>query len=370
MAAKESEPEALSVTHWFDPVDQRDPSTAVVRFVGRRADVEGRPTARDAFIKEETIDGVVPGSGPVAITTWVDGLQPGEWSVTADLVRPPAAHRSRVGGSHPGEHTLPRAAWSWTRWRVSSGPFDLVRTRWAPLVRLTPMPAVIPGAWTGLVVLGVVVGLITQSAILAREQVSVGQSLIVTLLALIAGLAGAKLWYIGDHRSTWRERPAEGWSVNGLLAAAPVVAAVSLLAFQLPIGVFLDASAPGLFFGVAIGRLGCFLTGCCSGRATASRWGVWSSDRRVGARRIPAQLLESASGLLLGAVTLVLVLRNAPALHGAILVGALAAYVLVRLVLLSLRAEARRRSLGAPITASAAVVALLADIAVHVVRSS
>ncbi len=158
--------------------------------------------------------------------------------------------------------------------------------------------------------------------------------------------------------------------MHGFLAAAPPVAALSLLAFQLPVGVFLDASAPGLFFGVAIGRLGCFFTGCCAGRTTASRWGVWSSDRRVGARRVPAQLLEAASGLVLGTATLALVLRSAPALHGAILLAAFAAYVLVRLVLLSLRAEAPRRSMGAPITAATAVVALLADVGAHLVRWS
>ncbi len=370
MAGGESEREGLSVTHWFDPGDQGDPFSAVVRFVGHRADLEGKPGVSHAFVKEETIDGVVPGSGPVSITTWVDGLQPGEWTVKADLVRPSTQRRSSAGGNHFREHTLPRAAWSWMQWRVSSGPFDLVRTRWAPMVRLTRMPAVIPGSWIGLVLLGVLVGLITQSAILAREQVAVGRSLIVTLLVLVAGLGGAKLWYIAQHRQSWRVQPTEGWSVHGFLAAAPAAAAIGLLAFQLPVGMFLDASAPGLFFGVAIGRLGCFFTGCCAGRATASRWGVWSSDRRVGARRIPAQLLESASGLLLGTVTLVLVLRSTPALHGAILLASFAVYVLVRLGLLSLRAEAPRRSLGAPITAAAAVVALLADLGAHVVRWS
>lgn len=368
-AGQESELEGLSVSHWFDPGDRGEPYTAVVRFAGHRADVEGRPGVNDAFVKEETIDGVVPGSGPVSITTWVDGLQPGEWTVKADMVRPHLG-RSKGGGNNSGEHTLPRAAWSWMRWRVSSGPFDLVRTRWAPMVRLARMPAVIPGSWIGLVLLGVLVGLITQSAILARAHVSVGRSLFVTLVVLVAGLAGAKLWYIAQHRQSWRTQPTEGWSVHGFLAAAPPVAALSLLALQLPLGVFLDASAPGLFFGVAIGRLGCFFTGCCAGRTTASRWGVWSSDRRVGARRVPAQLLESASGLVLGTVTLGLVLRSAPALHGAILLAAFAAYVLVRLVLLSLRAEAPRRSMGAPITAATAVVALLADVGAHLVRWS
>jgi phosphatidylglycerol:prolipoprotein diacylglycerol transferase len=366
ISAESSALEGLSVTHWFDPGATGAPYAAVVRFAGHRAGVEGKPGPHDAFVKEESVEGVVPGSGPVSVTTWVVGLQPGDWTVTAELVRPRNVRRSDSGGYHSREQTLPRAAWSWGRWRVSSGPFDQVRTRWAPLVRLTRMPAVIPGSWTGFLFLGVAVGLFVQAAILAREHVSLGKSLTVTLFVLVAGLVGAKLWYIGQHPGSWREQPAEGWSVHGFLAVAPAVAAIGLIGFQLPVGVFLDASTPGLFFGVAIGRLGCFFTGCCAGQATASPWGVWSSDRRVGARRIPAQLLESASGLLLAALTLVLVLRNAPALHGAILVAGLAIYVLVRLMLLRLRAEAPRRSLGAPITAAAAVLALFVDIGAHV----
>jgi hypothetical protein len=33
--------------------------------------VTGRPQSRDSFAQVETVDGVVPGSGPVAITTRV-----------------------------------------------------------------------------------------------------------------------------------------------------------------------------------------------------------------------------------------------------------------------------------------------------------
>ncbi len=142
---------------------------------------------------------------------------------------------------------------------------------------------------------------------------------------------------------------------------ASLAAVVTLLALNLPIGGFLDASAPALFFGVAIGRFGCFFTGCCAGRCTASRWGAWSSDRRVGARRVPTQLLESAAGLLIGVVSALLVVRGMPSLHGTIFVGAVAAHTLIRQFLLPLRAERHKSSLGASLTAAAAAVVLLGD---------
>ena len=164
-----------------------------------------------------------------------------------------------------------------------------------------------------------------------------------SLLALVSGLAGAKLWYAVLHPGPWRHSLG-GWSVDGFLVVAPVVAVVALVAFDLPIGAFLDAAAPGIFFAVAIGRFGCFFTGCCAGRCTRSRWGVWSSDRRIGARRIPAQLLESGAGLIIGLASVVLVLADVFGVSGLVFVVAVVAYVIVRQFLLRVRAERREFS--------------------------
>jgi phosphatidylglycerol:prolipoprotein diacylglycerol transferase len=336
------EAEALSVTHWFASEQDGEPYTATIRFTGRRIGVSGKLGPRDTFEKDESVDRVVPGSGPVSVTTWAYGLQPGEWTVTADLLPSASGGRARQssqGRQQSGGHTLPTAAWSWTRWALSVGRFAPVKTRWAPLVRMTRMPAVIPGSWSGLIAVGIVVGAVVQSALLARANVALGLSLLVDLVALASGILLAKLWYLAlQPRTSWRESIGEGWTMDGILFAAPVVGVAALTAFNVPIGVFLDASAAGLFFGVAIGRLGCFFTGCCAGRCTRSRWGVWSSDRRVGARRIPTQLLESATGLLIGGATTFLVLGS-PKVPGMVFVAAVAAYVLVRQMLLRLRAE-------------------------------
>lgn len=68
----------------------------------------------------------------------------------------------------------------------------------------------------------------------------------------------------------WRQAILGGWAVDGFLVVAPLAAVLPLLTFNLPVGAFLDAAVPGLFFGVAIGRVGCFLTGCCAGRISSS----------------------------------------------------------------------------------------------------
>lgn len=343
----EVEREALSVTHWFDSGTEGEPYTARVRFSGRLAEHDERHRPQQTFTKDETIPGVVPGSGPVSVTTHVYDLAPGDWVVTAELVDGPP--RSTTADRKAARvQTLPRAAWSWRRWALSTATFAPVRTRWSPTVRLAPMPAVIPGTWIGLVTLGVIVGMAMQGVLLAREGLPVTPSLVLTGLAALAGLAGAKLRYIAMHPKAWRERPTEGWAVDGFLVVMPIAVILGLLVLDLPIGIFIDASTPALFAGVAIGRLGCFFTGCCAGRCTRSRWGIFSSDRRVGARRIPTQLLEAAAGLVIGAVAFAVLVAARPPIPGLIFVVAIAVYTGVRRVLLRVRAARQELAASRP----------------------
>ncbi|MBI3745752.1 MAG: hypothetical protein HY264_04380 [Chloroflexi bacterium] len=66
-----------------------------------------------------------------------------------------------------------------------------------------------------------------------------------------------------------------------------------------------------------------------------------SSDRKIGARRIPTQLLESGVGLVIGAVAWLLVAGEAVGLQGVVFAASVAAYFLARQMLLRLRAERR-----------------------------
>lgn len=336
------EPEALVVSHWFDSGEDGDPYSATVRLTGRLAGTRSRPRPQDSFVHEESIDGVVPGSGRVSISSWVYGLEPGDWTVVAELARP----RVSGGGvrSDPwrgASASLPRAVWSWRRWALTTAPAGAVKTRWALPAPLARIPAVLPGSFPALGASGILVAFVTQAVIAAHESLSVASSLVVSLLALIAGLIAAKVWYAFLHPGPWRQSLAGGWSVDGFLVVAPAVAIAALLALDLPIGPYLDVVAPGLFFAVAIGRVGCFLTGCCAGRCTSSRFGIWSSDRRIGARRIPTQLLESLSGLLIGGAATMLVLREVLPASGLAFVVVIAVYFVERQFLLRLRAERR-----------------------------
>jgi phosphatidylglycerol---prolipoprotein diacylglyceryl transferase len=362
--------EILVVTYWFDPIPApAEPYPVTVRFTGRRVDMQGKLGAADQLSHDEIIDRVIPGSGPISVTAKVRNIQPGSWEVTARIVGPSqpgrpthrSHHRASRSSQLAAQQGIPLAAetpdridtWFWRRWAPSVEWTSRVNTGLEPFARI---PGSLPLIWAAFVGLGMAVALIVQSVILAHLGLRLGPVWAWTLLAIGFGVAGAKIWFIVKHRS---ERRFEGWCIQGFIAGAAPAALLLFTLFHLPTGTVLDATTPGLMLGMAVGRVGCFLGGCCVGLPTSSWWGVWCGDQHMGARRIPTQLMESVSALLLGCILLLVLLAHGPA-GGFFFVGALAAYTLLREGLLRLRAEPLKTrgpaiSIGATLVLTAAI---------------
>ncbi len=116
--------------------------------------------------------------------------------------------------------------------------------------------------------------------------------------ALVGGAAGAKLVEWAVHPSAFA---AARWGVlvsgrtvlGGLLGGWLAVAAVKR---RLGVaGRRGNLLAAPLALGLLLGRLGCFLNGCCHGTPTGLPWGVDFGD---GVRRHPTQLYEAAFALV------------------------------------------------------------------------
>ena len=311
---------------------------------------------------DETVNGIVPGSGPVAVTAEIRGVSAGQWSVTA---RPAPRTDARRYRAYPPPAEDPAAAsrvpWP-RRVTIPAQPTGSVHT--AMLLR-TKVPGVIRFAYATLVSLGVLVGLGLEALLLSGGHYSLLRPMVFSAIAIVAGVIGGKGWYVAVHRG----RKFDGWCIQGFVAgAAVVVAAAALAGPGLPAGAFLAAAAPALLIGMSIGRPGCFWAGCCTGRPTAARWGIWSSDRKLGCRRAPAQLLEALAALVSGLAVLAVVLAAGLARSGPVAVVGLAFYTLCRQFILGLRAEPRVWSYGRRVTGAIAVLALIAGI-VLLVRS-
>lgn len=349
--------EILAVTYWFEPIPQPRPYPVTIRFSGHRSDVKGRLLPGDRFIQDETIEKVVPGSGPISLTARVHNINPGEWVVTAYMLNPAlpgSKRRKQESTPFAAEHSGPVARF-WHKWAPSVGTAEQVRTCLLPFAHV---PGIIPGIWGIMVIIGIIVALAFQFLIIFADHLTIGPWWMVSLIAILAGIIVAKGWYVVVYR---REHRINGWCIQGFITGAIIMLAILIAVFHMPASIFLDVTAPGLLLAMAIGRVGCFFAGCCGGVPTTSRFGVWSSDQHVGARRIPTQLMESLLALSLGLGTLVGVLTHGPA-NGAFFVGGLATYTLVRQGILLLRAEPRKTKLGLPITATLATLVLIAAI--------
>ncbi|MHB8596270.1 MAG: prolipoprotein diacylglyceryl transferase [Ktedonobacteraceae bacterium] len=345
----------LAVTYWFDPAQYTEPSAVTVRFSGHRVDVRGRLKAGDRFVQDEIIEQVVAGSGPISVTARIRAINAGEWAVTAHIVRSThLAHgaKQQENETLAAEPSHPVARF-WRRWAPSVEPSEQVSTCLTPFAHV---PGILPGIWGAMVALGMAIALTLQALLITSDHLAVGQWWVISPVAIVVGMLGAKVWYIVMY-----QHRLNGWCIQGFVTGATLTAAILPGVLHVPVGVFLDATTPGLLFAMAVGRIGCFFAGCCGGPLTASRWGVWSSDQRVGARRIPTQLLESALALCLGLGILVALQVHGSA-SGAFLVGGLAAYTLVRQGILYLRAERRKTKLGGPVTVALSALVLVAAV--------
>jgi phosphatidylglycerol:prolipoprotein diacylglycerol transferase len=224
----------------------------------------------------------------------------------------------------------------------------------------TKVPGIVRYAFAGLVSLGVLAGLGLEALLLAAGHYPVLRPTLFSAAAVAAGIAGGKAWYIAVNRG----RKFDGWCIQGFITGVTAVVAAALLAGTgIPAGVYLGAVGPALLIGMAIGRPGCFWAGCCTGRPTAARRGIWSSDRRVGCRREPAQLLEALAALIIGVAVLAVVLLTGLHQAAPASVAGLAAYTLSRQFILGLRSEPPLRwRYGRQVTAVAAAATLIASL--------
>jgi phosphatidylglycerol---prolipoprotein diacylglyceryl transferase len=88
---------------------------------------------------------------------------------------------------------------------------------------------------------------------------------------LIGGLVGARLFFVIEYHDQFKSF----WDVfkvwkGGIVFYGSVIGATTAfflyrLRWRFPLGPVLDALAPSVALGIALGRLGCFLNGCCYG---------------------------------------------------------------------------------------------------------
>jgi phosphatidylglycerol:prolipoprotein diacylglycerol transferase len=172
--------------------------------------------------------------------------------------------------------------------------------------------------------LGLVLTCLTIYALASKEKCDRLETVNYILLTVIASLLGAKLYGVAvvflkspaaalRNPEPLRQAFLTGGVFYGGLAAGTVFAVFYLRRFfRNIIWRMLDITVIGVALGHAVGRIGCFLAGCCYGRPTRLPWGVRFQylgrfpHPFAGVAIHPTQLYEAALNLVNFALLLVL----------------------------------------------------------------
>lgn len=139
-----------------------------------------------------------------------------------------------------------------------------------------------------LLVLAILVGVRAGLRRAALRGLPVSEVASLSFISVVSGLVGARLLYVVTHlrefqgrwMSTFLPSDAGGQlGVTGVVLLGGVVAAVLsgviyLRRRRLEVLKFADVFSAPLALGIFFGRIGCFLNGCCFGKACSAAWAV------------------------------------------------------------------------------------------------
>lgn len=135
----------------------------------------------------------------------------------------------------------------------------------------------------------VAIGFLAAIRVAAREAARKGSDpeafYDMAFWVVVAAIAGARLFHVLVYRAYYLANPAEiyrlwngGLVFYGGLIAALAACVVFLRRRGLPFLPAADAAALGIPLGLAFGRIGCALAGCCYGKPTDVPWAIVFSD--------------------------------------------------------------------------------------------
>jgi phosphatidylglycerol:prolipoprotein diacylglycerol transferase len=138
-----------------------------------------------------------------------------------------------------------------------------------------------------MVFLGVMAGVALAVYRAKREGFNPELIYSLALWMCLAGILGARLFYVIEYWEANFHKPTLGATlaaivnytkgglvVYGAFIGGAIAAVVFFVRNKLPVLKFADVIAPSLLIGLALGRVGCFLNGCCYGGQCQLPWAV------------------------------------------------------------------------------------------------
>jgi phosphatidylglycerol:prolipoprotein diacylglycerol transferase len=165
-------------------------------------------------------------------------------------------------------------------------------------------------------------------AIKKAERKEIDSNTIVNLafIVMISAIVGSRLFYVVFHLNEFKGRwiytflpvqPDGSIGLGGLIflggfVGALLSGAIYIRLKKISFWQVVDSVAPSLALGLFFGRIGCFLNGCCYGKACDLPWGVTFPPQSPAGYQMgdvaihPTQLYSSAYGLIIFIILMLL----------------------------------------------------------------
>lgn len=218
-----------------------------------------------------------------------------------------------------------------------------------------------------------------------REKVAPGAVYELAAWLFLGGIVGARLFFFIQHPEAFRHvgdlfRTWEGGSVfYGCIAGGVAGSCLYWLRRPFPFLRMCDVTAPAVAIGAAVGRIGCFLNGCCHGSVCELPWAVrfpygshaWVRQFNEGLIRAgevaslpvhPTQLYSSAAGLVMLGLLLTYA-RRRERCPGEVMALLMILYPITRWPIEAIRSDEPSAFLGMSWAQNISVLLLLAGLA-------
>lgn len=198
------------------------------------------------------------------------------------------------------------------------------------------------------VALGFLLGILISLHYAKKEKIERGLILDLSILVILAAIVGARLFYVLGQWRYYLSNPLEIIMVqNGGLVflGGFVFCFLTIWLFakikNINLLQLFDSIAPGTIFGYAIGRIGCFLNGCCFGCPTKLPWGISFPANSLAGSYFPGEALQPTQLYsvlaMFAAFALLFWLYQKKSYNGQILFWALILYSIYRFLVEFLR---------------------------------
>lgn len=152
-------------------------------------------------------------------------------------------------------------------------------------------------AYGVMLLLAILAGIFVARHELNRRGLNGSAMYLIGAVAAISGVVGARIFFVIGYWGTFPNHWISFFDFHrrglifygGLFLAIPCCMLV-VRRMKLPMGVVGDAVGLAIPLSMAIGRVGCFLTGCCRGKPSGLPWAVTFPGTSVAVH--PAQLYE------------------------------------------------------------------------------